>query len=133
LYLRSDVYVIDEMYVDRISPDTTVGDFINNCETNGIIKVYDETGKLLGEDDIVGTGMYIRVSGQLYHKLAVTGDLDGNGIISVTDLAKQKLAYIGRIEIENEFKLAADINYDQKLTITDVAKMKQAIIGLIDL
>ena len=131
LYIKSQVYIIDNNYIDRISPETTVKEFIENCESNGEIKIFDIDGNELSEEDKIGTGMTLTVSGQLMHKLAVIGDVNGDGKISVTDLAKLKLAYIGTKILEDEYLLAADVNYDKKLSITDIAQLKQYLIGMI--
>lgn len=100
LYLSSDVYKIGDhdidnyedgdIYLEKITPETTVKEFISNCETNGTIKVLDAGGKELKETDLVGTNMTIKVTGhgeEFILTAVVMGDLDGNGLVTVTDLS----------------------------------------------
>lgn len=136
LYLRSNVYTIDEKYLSRVSPKTTVEEFIKKCESNGTIEIFDQNGNKLNSNDIVGTGMTVRATKddeKIELKISVIGDLNGNGKVTLTDIARAELAYIGNIELENEYKLSADINNDGKQTLTDIAKLEQYVVGLIEL
>ncbi len=61
------------------------------------------------------------------------GDTDGNGEITVTDLAQLKLHYIGKEFLTGASLNAADMNYDNEITITDLAKMKLVFIGKVEI
>lgn len=63
----------------------------------------------------------------------VTGDLNGDGGISATDLAQLKLYLIGRITLSSNALTAADTNGDGKITTTDLARVKLHIVGKLSL
>lgn len=63
----------------------------------------------------------------------ITGDLNGDGGISATDLAQLKLYLIGRITLSENAISAADTNGDGKITATDLARVKLHIVGKINL
>ena len=59
------------------------------------------------------------------------GDIDGDGEVTVNDLAKLKLHYIKYDVLEGEKLKAADVDKDGKITINDIARLKLAIIKLL--
>ncbi len=63
----------------------------------------------------------------------ITGDLNGDGGISATDLAQLKLYLIGRITLSENAVAAADTNGDGGITTTDLARIKLHIVGRINL
>lgn len=62
--------------------------------------------------------------------LVVTGDINQDGRISVTDLAKLKMHIIEKEVLVDSKYLAADISGEGQVTITDLAKLKKLIIGM---
>ena len=72
--------------------------------------------------------------GETYHlTLVVTGDIDQNGEITITDLAQLKLHYIEKELLSGASLKAADINSDGKITITDLAQLKLVLVDLMEL
>ncbi len=63
----------------------------------------------------------------------IIGDIDGNGKIGPTDLAKLKLHLIGKENLTGRALKAADINKDGRITATDLAQLKLVLIGKIEL
>ena len=59
----------------------------------------------------------------------VTGDLNGDGDLTITDMLKIKSAVLGE-KLSDTAAAAADINYDGKVTITDFLKAKAYLLGL---
>ncbi len=57
------------------------------------------------------------------------GDIDGNGKIGPTDLAKLKLYLIGEEKLNEKQQKAADIDKNGRITATDLAKLKLILIG----
>ena len=57
------------------------------------------------------------------------GDIDGNGKIGPTDLAKLKLYLIGEEKLNEKQQKAADIDKNKRITATDLAKLKLILIG----
>lgn len=63
----------------------------------------------------------------------ITGDLNGDGGISATDLAQLKLYLIGRITLSENAIAAADTSGDGNITTTDLARIKLHIVGRLNL
>ena len=63
----------------------------------------------LSDSDIVGTGTIVRV-GETEWTIIIKGDLDGNGELTVNDIVKFKLDYIGEEKLENVFLMAAEMD-----------------------
>ena len=146
LYLKSekykigenniDIYEENDIYLDKIEPETTVKELIANCDTNGTITVINSNGETLGEDDLVGTNMTIkdtRGNQEITLTAVVMGDLDGNGKVTATDLSALNQVVLKLIEIKNaEFK-AADLDDNLKLTATDLSTVNNCILKNIKL
>lgn len=61
----------------------------------------------------------------VFSKNIMTGDLDGNGTIDITDLTSLSLALIGDKELtEDQLKLA-DVDEDGAVTLADLARIQQ--------
>jgi peptidoglycan/xylan/chitin deacetylase (PgdA/CDA1 family) len=58
----------------------------------------------------------------------VTGDLNGDGNVTITDMLMIKSAILGE-SLSAPAGAAADINYDGKITITDFLKVKSCLLG----
>ena len=146
LYLKSEKYKVGEndidnyedgdIYLDKIQPETTLKQLMENCDTNGIISVIDKNGKEITEDEIVGTGMKIKVTryGQQIQLTAVVmGDLDGDGKVSAVDLSTLNQVLLKIIQINgSEFK-AADLDDNKKITATDLSTINNTILKNIEL
>ena len=146
LYLKSEKYRVGEndidnyedgdIYLDKIQPETTLKQLMENCDTNGIISVIDKNGKEITEDEIVGTGMKIKVTRyeqQIQLTAIVMGDLDGDGKVSAVDLSTLNQAILKDTKLgELEFK-AADLDDNQKLTATDLSTINNTILKNIKL
>ena len=65
------------------------------------------------------------------YTLVVTGDLNGDGKIGLTDLANLKLSMVGKRELSTASTLAGDINGDGKTSLSDLAKLKMYLVGKI--
>ncbi len=64
----------------------------------------------------------------------IIGDVDGDGEITVNDLAKLKLHLIGKEILTNSNSLrTADTDRDGEITINDLARLKLNLIGLLEL
>lgn len=133
--ITSDVYVINDQDKDisRILPETTVEQFKQNVTTEQEMVFIDKEGNTLGEQDIIGTGMTIKVGETLEYTLVVTGDLDGDGEITINDLAKVKLHLIEFELLTGIHLKAADVDYDKEITVNDAARIKLVLIDLMEI
>ena len=128
-----ELYELDNGYVTRILPQTTVMDFSNNLEIDEEeIKIIDKNGNEKNNDELVGTGMKL-VRGTSTYILSVIGDLDGNGKITDEDLTNMRLGLTNISKLENEYEKSSDINGDGKITITDLTQLNFVMAGLKDI
>ena len=133
--ITSDVYVINDQDKDisRILPETTVAQFKQNVTTEQEMVFIDAEGNTLGEQDIIGTGMTIKVGKTLEYTLVVTGDMDGDGEITINDLAKVKLHLIEYELLIGIHLKAADVDFDKEITVNDAAQIKLVLIDLMEI
>ncbi|MCI9365729.1 MAG: hypothetical protein HFJ54_03850 [Clostridia bacterium] len=108
---------------------TTVEKFKENIDTNQNLVLIDKDGKTLNDKDIIGTGTILKVGDRLEYTIIVSGDIDGNGMLSTNDLSKIKMHYIKMKILEGNELKAADIDESGKITTNDLSKLKLALIG----
>lgn len=133
--ITSDVYVIDnnDKDISRIAPKTTVAKFKENVETEQEMVFTNKEGKTLTDSDVLATGMKIKVGKTLEYTLIVTGDIDGDGIVEVNDLAKVKLHLIEKESLTGIYLKAGDVDNDKEITINDGAQIKLVMINLFEI
>ena len=132
--ITSTKYNIEEnKYIARVIPGTTIEEFEKNVTATGNMVFSNKEGEKLQNTDILKTGDILTLNGGLQLTIIVTGDLDGNGKITVTDLAKLKLHCIEKKLLEENELRAADINYDEKITVTDLAQIKLILLEQLEL
>lgn len=130
--LDSEICSIGNGYITKILPQTTVQDLKNNLDCQEI-QVYNKNNAVLKDNELVGTGYTLKVQNEEY-KLAVAGDVTGDGKIGLTDLVQISLANVGlRAKFSGEYHYAADLNYSGKVTITDVTRTNLAITNIVDI
>ncbi len=124
--LTSSVYVIDGNYVMKIPHGTKVKEFLNNIETNLVKKVYNENGtEITNSDEVMATGMKLKLSDSIEYTLIVRGDIKTDGILDLTDVSKLILHYNENkgFELSGNPLKAADMNLDGKIDLVDVSQM----------
>lgn len=124
--LTSNVYVIDNKYIMKISHGTKVKEFLNNIDTNLIKKVYNEQGtEITNSDEVLATGMKLKLSDSSEYTLIVRGDIKTDGILDLTDVSKLILHYNENkgFELSGNPLKAADMNLDGKIDLVDVSQM----------
>ena len=60
----------------------------------------------------------------------ILGDIDGDGEITINDIALMKLHLVGISELEGDSLKAADINGNGEIDISDMAVLKLILLGL---
>ena len=116
----------DNQYLYNINSKTTFKEFLENCITNGTITIYKQDGTVLGDNELVGTGMTLKNTKgkeEISLTLAIIGDTDGNGEVTPTDLADAIQKSLGENKLNVVQTLAIDINEDGEITPTDLAEM----------
>lgn len=129
--ISSNVYKFTEDKIVDIKPNTKVEDFKKNIIGTDI-KVSDQSGNALEDGKFVGTGMTMTAGGETY-TLIVMGDVNGDGTISTTDVAKMKMHLIELRKLEGAYLYAANVDGDEEVTITDLSKIRKAFFGELEL
>ena len=128
--ITSEVYTIREDIISRILPQTTVSEFRNNVTVNREITMMDENGDVLGDNDIIATGMMVEVGDEeLAFTLIVIGDINRDGDMTLTDLALIKLHLVEKQILTGVDFIAADINNSGDVELTDLAQIKLILVG----
>ena len=134
LVFNSNKYKIKNGYVYQIKNETTKGTFLDNVNTNGLVKFIRPDGSEVGSDELIGTGMTLRVikAGKKEEfKVAVEGDLSGDGCVTAQDYSTINKVVLGILTIENEDYLASDLDYNGEITATDLSTVNKMLLGII--
>ena len=130
-----EIEVDNKKYIERIIPNTSIKKIKENIETNGIIKILKNDQEITSENDLICTGMTIKVSWdsdeELYTTI-VTGDLTGNGKMGIGDLSKLSRYAAGMDEtLSGAYLRASDVVKDGKYgRISDISKMSRVLAGM---
>lgn len=107
-------------YWTGLTPGSTVEQLGKNA------RVYD--GKTEVTSGTLSTGMTAVVGNKSY-TLVVTGDVNGDGKITLTDVVALQSHVLDKKTLEGAYREAADLNGDGYVTLTDVVKAARVIIG----
>ena len=108
-------------YLTGVSPSTSV-----SAMNSAGYAIYSGSTKVTS--GLVGTGM-TAVSSSATVTIVVTGDVSGDGKITITDVVKLQKSVVGSGSLSGAYAKAADINGDGKVTITDVVQAAQVTVG----
>lgn len=108
-------------YLTGVSPSTPV-----SAMNSAGYTIYSGSAKVTS--GLVGTGM-TAVSSSATVTIVVTGDVSGDGKITITDVVKLQKSVVGSGSLSGAYAKAADINGDGKVTITDVVQAAQVTVG----
>lgn len=126
--ILSSYYPIDRAsgYLLGVAPGTPARKLLSVCVPFGSTLSTEE----------VGTGStvtYTAAQGAAASlTVVVTGDLNGDAAVSITDMLMIKSFLLGE-PLETVAAAAGDINFDGNVTITDFLRVKSALLGLGDI
>jgi hypothetical protein len=96
------------------------------------VKVY-AGGKEVAKDALIGTGMEVKIMDgntvKATYTAVVTGDTNGDGKISVTDMLAAKAHILKKSTLTGAVAQAADTSGDKAISITDFLQLKAHILG----
>ncbi len=132
--IKSDKYTFDKSNgtVGKLPSQLTVKEFLENIDDeNNVVITKNDT--VLTDDKLISTGTVISlVYGDVTtvtYTAVVTGDINGDGKISITDFTRLKSILLGTEEKDTYKKKAADVNGDGKISITDFTQVKSHLLG----
>ena len=117
-----------------ISAETVVSSLAAMLNSDGgTLRYLNGSGQEFSSGKI-GTGAKVQIincQGQVLDELTcvVTGDTNGDGSISITDLLQVKAVILGKGGLDGAYAVAADTNKDGVISITDFIQIKADILG----
>ncbi len=73
----------------------------------------------------------IKAGKKVEFKVAVEGDLSGDGCVTAQDYSTINKAVLGTLNIENEDFLASDLDYNGSITATDLSTVNKMLLGIL--
>lgn len=122
----SDVYVIQDGYIQRVNCETTVEAFMRNIaleKSSYIVRGQN----VLKNTDIVATGDVLKTDVGNY-VIIIQADTSGDGKVNIMDLMQVKRHVLGSKLLTGDTFLAADLNTDKKINIMDIMRIIKIII-----
>ena len=123
-------YDMEDGLIGKINPNTKVSNLgeIIDVESEEI-KFISSDGNELKENDVIGTNGKIILYNKIAYNFVVKGDLSGDGLVTVKDLALiQRKILDDEFEIDDLAFKAADKNGDDSITVTDLAAVQRYIL-----
>ena len=111
----------DELIIKGINPKTAVSEFKKNITSEMEYQVLNKKGIEIKNTDNVGTGCQIKMQNGKTYTLIVWGDLDGDGKISLTELAKISKIGVNKVTPTDLEKSAMDMNMNGKIELSELA------------
>lgn len=142
--ITSLYYRIDRAfgYVRKIDAATNGEIFISGFQNSANMWLTAADGTALVPDmTVVGTGMTVSLvvkkleDGELKDEvretltLVVTGDLNGDGLVTLTDFVLLKSHLLGIRVLSGAYMEAADLTGDGEVTLTDFIRLKACLLG----
>ena len=131
--ITSDKYTVSGGFIQGISINTTVNGLVSSVNEREFVKVVDKNGNAVSGTTLLGTGMKVQlVSGGKVIKeviVVVTGDTNGDGKITVTDMIAVKSHLLNKSALSGAAAKAGDANNDNGISITDFIRIKAHILG----
>lgn len=133
---KLSVKVTDNI-MNHISPNTNVLALEQTIFKQSVlakVEIINKNGTLAKSSDLLSTGQTIRITtsgGEVgTYKIAVTGDITGNGTVGLQDLVGIRKHLLGTKILEGEYYRAADTDKDGNVTLSDLVKERKFILGL---
>ncbi len=117
-------------YLRAIPAGTTAEKLLATLSPRDYIAVHKGGETVSG---VVGTGMTVdlTVDGKSVDSavIVVTGDVNGDGQITLTDMVQIRAHLLGRSTLTGAALQAADLNGDGQLTLTDMVQLRSYMLG----
>lgn len=122
---KSEVYKIGEEDIMKIEGETTIEKFSKNITTNLKMNFMDGDLKITDNNQLIKTGMKLKLSNDKEYVLIVRGDINSDGRLSLIDISKLIMHYneVKGFELTGNSKKGADMNVDGEINLIDVSQM----------
>ena len=122
-------YTIRDGYLRAIAIGTPVSSLLENLVPNEYITIHKGSATAT---ELAATGMTVEyaANGEVIQTLTVvvTGDVNGDGKISITDLVQINSHLLKKNELSGAAASAADVNADGKISITDLVQINSHLL-----
>jgi hypothetical protein len=120
------------LIASKITAGMTAAELLSDISERDYIKIHNNKTEISGNTPL-GTGMSLKIIDESVvvktYAVIVTGDTNGDGKITVTDMIMAKAHLLGSSTLKGEALYAADTNGDGKMSITDFIQIKSHILG----
>lgn len=127
--LKTDYYTVRNDVIYGLDVKTKVSEFLSHFEESERITVYDKNGKSLKKNDYIGDDstavLWYNADKLDTIRIEITGDINGDGMLSLTDYFRLRDYFIS--EDEPAYLETLDINKDGKITLTDLVKLAERL------
>ena len=130
----SEYEVNDQTFkISRISPETKLSDFKKDISTEVGYKIEDLSGKEVQNSSLIGTGYTLVTDTGKEYTLIVTGDLNNDGEVKLTDISIIRKHYLKVELLQGIYEEAADIDDNGTISLNDISVMRKFILGVQDI
>ena len=130
--ITSDVFHVQGNSISKVSTGVSADSFIAKLDQAKNVKIYKGNTQV-SATTAIGTGMEVKLmNGDTVAKnytVVVTGDTNGDGAISVTDMIAIKAHVLKKTLLTGAYAEAADTSNDNAISITDFIQIKAQILG----
>lgn len=130
--LTSTVFTVKDGIISKIPLETTVSELLAGLKGGENCRVV-RSGAPLKTTDLAGTGVTVELlsGGQVKasYTLVVTGDPNGDGQTTITDMIAVKAHLLGKSTLTGAAAQGADTGGEGEITITDFIQIKARILG----
>ena len=122
-------------YITGVAPNTTLADFAEKFSvTNGSFKIFGISGYEVSDDNL-STAHTLRIYNTrgvetASYQIAVTGDTNGDGLITSVDLLRMQRQMLSIMEFKGVYLKACDVNLDGVIDVADLIYEQSYILGL---
>lgn len=130
--ITAKTYDVDENMIKGVAPSTKIEDFKADLVTSKTVTVYQEDGTTsVPAGSTIATGMIVKLDDGQSFTIVVKGDLNGDGQVSLSDVALMRMHMIKLSSVEGAYLEAADINGNKdKADISDFSIILDVLFGL---
>ncbi len=126
--------------ITGIKVNTKVSEIISSINTkspSAIVTIKNSSGTILANTAKLFTGSSITIKSVTNEiktfTISVTGDVSGDGAITILDLLKIQKHLVGSNKLSGVYLNAADTNKDSSVTILDLLRVQKHLVGEINL
>lgn len=130
--ITSSTHTVSGNTISNIGTGTTTEKLLENLNEGAYVKVYSGNEEV-SKDALLGTGMVVKImdGDRVVTEVTavVTGDTNGDGKITITDMLSAKAHLLKKDTLEGVYAQGGDTNGDGNISITDFLQMKAHILG----